>query len=102
MPCSLALIFAAYLESDILIVDEVLAVGDAGFQRKCLGRMESVANEGRTILLLATIWVLSLSYAHALFCLTADARLLMDRYRKSSISIREYHLQASIFATQLH
>ena len=46
----LAFAVAAHLESDILIVDEVLAVGDAGFQRKCLGRMESVANEGRTIL----------------------------------------------------
>jgi lipopolysaccharide transport system ATP-binding protein len=41
---------AAQLESDILIVDEVLAVGDAGFQKKCMGKMESVANEGRTIL----------------------------------------------------
>ena len=46
----LAFSVAAHLESDILIVDEVLAVGDAGFQRKCLGRLESVANEGRTIL----------------------------------------------------
>lgn len=46
----LAFSVAAHLESDILIVDEVLAVGDAGFQRKCMGRMESVASEGRTIL----------------------------------------------------
>lgn len=42
---------AAHLEPDILIVDEVLAVGDAEFQRKCLGKMEDVSkNEGRTIL----------------------------------------------------
>ncbi len=46
----LAFSVAAHLESDILIVDEVLAVGDAGFQRKCMGKMESVASEGRTIL----------------------------------------------------
>lgn len=46
----LAFSVAAHLESDILIVDEVLAVGDAGFQKKCMGKMESVANEGRTIL----------------------------------------------------
>ena len=46
----LAFSVAAHLESDILIVDEVLAVGDADFQRKCMGKMESVANEGRTIL----------------------------------------------------
>ena len=46
----LAFSVAAHLESDILIVDEVLAVGDAGFQKQCMGKMESVANEGRTIL----------------------------------------------------
>ncbi len=41
---------AAYLEPEILIVDEVLAVGDAEFQRKCLGKMDDVAREGRTVL----------------------------------------------------
>jgi lipopolysaccharide transport system ATP-binding protein len=41
---------AAHLEPEILIVDEVLAVGDAEFQRKCLGKMSSVAAEGRTVL----------------------------------------------------
>lgn len=46
----LAFAVAAYLKSDILLVDEVLAVGDAGFQRKCLGKMDSVARDGRTIL----------------------------------------------------
>jgi lipopolysaccharide transport system ATP-binding protein len=46
----LAFAVAAYLEPEILIVDEVLAVGDAQFQKKCLGRMEEVGNEGRTVL----------------------------------------------------
>lgn len=47
----LAFAVAAHLEPDILIVDEVLAVGDAGFQKKCLGKMHDVAGrEGRTIL----------------------------------------------------
>src|SRR5579883_782520 len=41
---------AAFLESDILLVDEVLAVGDAAFQRKCLGKMNDVAQRGRTVL----------------------------------------------------
>lgn len=41
---------AAYLEPDILVVDEVLAVGDAAFQKKCLGKMNEVAEEGRTVL----------------------------------------------------
>ena len=46
----LAFAVAAHLEPDILIVDEVLAVGDAAFQRKCLGRMGDVATSGRTVL----------------------------------------------------
>ncbi len=41
---------AAHLEPEILIVDEVLAVGDAAFQKKCLGKMGQVASEGRTVL----------------------------------------------------
>ena len=46
----LAFAVAAHLEPEILIVDEVLAVGDASFQKKCLGKMGDVAKEGRTIL----------------------------------------------------
>jgi lipopolysaccharide transport system ATP-binding protein len=46
----LAFAVAAHLEPEILIVDEVLAVGDAAFQKKCLGKMEGVAKEGRTVL----------------------------------------------------
>jgi lipopolysaccharide transport system ATP-binding protein len=46
----LAFAVAAHLESEILIMDEVLAVGDAEFQRKCLGKMNDVARGGRTVL----------------------------------------------------
>ena len=46
----LAFAVAAHLEPEILIVDEVLAVGDAAFQKKCLGKMAGVAKEGRTVL----------------------------------------------------
>ena len=46
----LAFSVAAHLEPEILIVDEVLAVGDAQFQKKCLGKMEDVGKEGRTVL----------------------------------------------------
>jgi lipopolysaccharide transport system ATP-binding protein len=49
----LAFAVAAHLEPEILLVDEVLAVGDAQFQKKCLGRMGAVAREGRTILLVS-------------------------------------------------
>jgi lipopolysaccharide transport system ATP-binding protein len=46
----LAFAVAAYMEPEILLVDEVLAVGDAEFQKKCLGKMDNVAKEGRTVL----------------------------------------------------
>jgi len=46
----LAFAVAAHLEPEILILDEVLAVGDTAFQKKCLGKMDSAAKEGRTIL----------------------------------------------------
>jgi lipopolysaccharide transport system ATP-binding protein len=50
MQLRLAFAVAAHLEPEILVVDEVLAVGDASFQRKCLGKMDDVAHQGRTIL----------------------------------------------------
>jgi lipopolysaccharide transport system ATP-binding protein len=50
MQMRLAFAVAAHLEPEILVIDEVLAVGDAEFQRKCLGRMGNVAREGRTVL----------------------------------------------------
>jgi lipopolysaccharide transport system ATP-binding protein len=49
----LAFAIAAHLEPEILIVDEVLAVGDATFQRKCIGKTQEVARSGRTILLVS-------------------------------------------------
>ena len=50
MQMRLAFSVAAHLEPEILVVDEVLAVGDADFQRKCLGKMQDVSTEGRTVL----------------------------------------------------
>lgn len=49
----LAFAVAAHLEPEILVVDEVLAVGDAEFQKKCLGKMNNVAHDGRAILLVS-------------------------------------------------
>jgi lipopolysaccharide transport system ATP-binding protein len=49
----LAFAVAAHLEPEILLVDEVLAVGDHTFQRKCVGRMSDIANSGRTVLLVS-------------------------------------------------
>src|SRR5262245_9372533 len=69
----LAFAVAAHLEPEILIVDEVLAVGDAAFQRKCLGKMESVGREGRTVLFVShnmtavnhlCDWAIQLDHGH--------------------------------------
>src|SRR5574341_787037 len=49
----LAFAVAAHMETEILLVDEVLAVGDAAFQKKCMGKMGAVANEGRTVILVS-------------------------------------------------
>ena len=49
----LAFAVAAHMESEILLVDEVLAVGDTGFQKKCLGKMGNVAQQGRTVLVVS-------------------------------------------------
>jgi len=50
MQLRLAFAVAAFLEPEVLIIDEVLAVGDAAFQKKCIGKMDEVAKSGRTIL----------------------------------------------------
>lgn len=50
MQLRLAFAVAAFLENDILIIDEVLAVGDAEFQKKCIGKMNEVSKSGRTVL----------------------------------------------------
>jgi lipopolysaccharide transport system ATP-binding protein len=53
MQLRLAFSVAAHLEPEILIIDEVLSVGDISFQEKCLGRMESVKKEGRTVVFIS-------------------------------------------------
>jgi lipopolysaccharide transport system ATP-binding protein len=50
MQLRLAFAVAAFLEPEILVIDEVLAVGDAEFQKKCIGKMDEVAKQGRTVL----------------------------------------------------
>jgi lipopolysaccharide transport system ATP-binding protein len=53
MGARLAFAVAAHLEPEILLVDEVLAVGDQGFRKKCLGKMKDVGQEGRTVLFIS-------------------------------------------------
>lgn len=54
MQTRLAFSVAAHLDPEVLIIDEVLAVGDAEFQKKCLGKMRDVTSSGRTVVLSAT------------------------------------------------
>ncbi|MEZ5275155.1 MAG: polysaccharide ABC transporter ATP-binding protein [Opitutaceae bacterium] len=49
----LAFAVAAFLRAEVLLIDEILAVGDTGFQRKCLGKMDEIARTGRTIVLIS-------------------------------------------------
>jgi len=67
----LAFAVAAHLEPDILIVDEVLAVGDAEFQKKCLGKMGEVAYEGRTVLFVSHNMAAIESLCQRVLCLNA-------------------------------
>ena len=64
----LAFAVAAHLEPDILLVDEVLAVGDVAFQRKCLGKMGDVSRRDARFFSSATIWARSASSAGAVCC----------------------------------
>ncbi|NTV55784.1 MAG: ABC transporter ATP-binding protein [Deltaproteobacteria bacterium] len=86
----LAFAVAAHLEPEILLVDEVLAVGDAAFQKKCLGKMGDVAGQGRTVLFVS-------HQMNAVEQLCSKALLLVNGKNKQTNSnvkalIREYLL----------
>jgi len=95
----LAFAVAAHLEPEILIVDEVLAVGDAVFQKKCLGKMENITQEGRTVLLVShnmgaienlctsAIWI---DEGHMVT--HSDVVSTISSYLKSSASVSETSL----------
>jgi lipopolysaccharide transport system ATP-binding protein len=69
----LAFAVAAHLEPDILVVDEVLAVGDAEFQRKCLGKMQEVTGEGRTVVFVSHNMASIVSLCHEVMLLEDGA-----------------------------
>jgi len=65
MQLRLAFAVAAFLEPEILLVDEVLAVGDAAFQKKCLGKMEDTTRQGRTVLIVSHNIPLVINLCHS-------------------------------------
>jgi len=85
----LAFAVAAHLESEILVIDEVLAVGDAEFQKKCLGKMDEVSKAGRTVLFVShNLAAIEALCGHALFLrqgevvIYGQTRSTMDSYLK--------------------
>jgi lipopolysaccharide transport system ATP-binding protein len=89
----LAFAVSAHLESEILLVDEVLAVGDAAFQKKCLGKMGDVAREGRTILFVSHNMVAVLSLCSRALWLkngtvlqSGDVGGIVEEYMQSTMS----------------
>ena len=94
----LAFAVAAHLEPEILVVDEVLAVGDAEFQRKCLGKMSAVASEGRTVLFVS-------HNMSAILRLTQEA-IVLDKgqmlLRAPSAQAVDYYLTSGFAQTGEH
>jgi lipopolysaccharide transport system ATP-binding protein len=89
----LAFAIAAHLEPEILIVDEVLAVGDADFQKKCLGKMEDVSrNHGRTILFVSHN-IAAVRQLTSKCAFLKDGRL--DFFGETAAAIDRYHHEAS-------
>lgn len=88
----LAFAVAAHLEPEILIIDEVLAVGDARFQKKCLGKMKEVGEEGRTVLFV--------SHNMAMISNLCQRGLVLDQgtlqfYGHVSEAVTKYHRAAN-------
>lgn len=82
----LAFAVAAHLEPEILIVDEVLAVGDSQFQKKCLGKMEDVGREGRTVLFV--------SHNMGAVKRLCDSCLLLNEGKIESAGVSEYVIRS--------
>lgn len=85
----LAFAVAAHLEPEILILDEVLAVGDAQFQKKCMGKMDEAEREGRTILLVSHN--LSVISQQCSTCILLDQGIIKDIGQSASV-IKAYML----------
>lgn len=90
----LAFAVAAHLDPEILIVDEVLAVGDANFQRKCLNKMKDVSQSGRTVLFVShdmaaitRICSRAIALSAGKVALTGDAATVVREYLHSNIGI---------------
>ncbi len=104
----LAFAVAAHLDPEILLVDEVLAVGDVLFQKKCLGRMGNVAKEGRTVLFVSHNLEAVLALCHKGIYLnggqlaaSGDIQSVVDHYLKDTLSERTSQINVSNHARDI-
>ncbi|MBI3519743.1 MAG: ABC transporter ATP-binding protein [Bacteroidetes bacterium] len=95
----LAFAVAAHLEPEILIVDEVLAVGDAEFQKKCLGKMKDVSGQGRTVLFVShnmaavkSLCTQGIILRNGILDFSGDAENACSNYLGKSMQEAEVHL----------
>ncbi len=95
----LAFAVAAHLEPEILVIDEVLAVGDAQFQKKCLGKMESVSKEGRTVLFVSHSMP-TISSLCTRCILLEEGKILIDGEVSKAILRYYYHEEDSCAITR--
>ena len=93
MELRLAFSIAAHLEADVLVVDEVLAVGDAEFQRRCLGKISTLSSEGRAVVFVshdlgavARLCDTALWLEHGRVRDQGDTRMVIDRYIGSIVT----------------
>jgi lipopolysaccharide transport system ATP-binding protein len=100
----LAFAVAAHLEPEILLVDEVLAVGDAAFQKKCLGKMGQLAKEGRTVLFVSHNMGVIAELCHrvilirsGMIALTGSARKTISKYLEED----SYSQRVDLFETKI-
>lgn len=103
MHVRLAFAVAAHLEPEILVVDEVLAVGDAEFQQKCLGKMGDVASQGRTVLFVShNMAAISSLCLKSMWVQSGSIRAIGDTGQivKSYLSNLETHLTADLSSRQ--
>ncbi|MDJ0706897.1 MAG: ABC transporter ATP-binding protein [Leptolyngbyaceae cyanobacterium MO_188.B28] len=97
----LAFSVAAHLEPEILIVDEVLAVGDSQFQKKCLGKMENVAKEGRTVLFVSHNMGVIQTLCSRVILLHAG-EVLLDDFTEKGVNTYLKNMESSASQDLLH
>jgi lipopolysaccharide transport system ATP-binding protein len=93
----LAFAVAAHLEPEILVVDEVLAVGDAQFQKKCLGKMKDVSGQGRTVLFVSHNMEAILKLCSHALLLASGSVVSVGDVNKVVASYLEGHLSSMTF-----